>query len=340
MWKLINKMLNYILIIILIVLVYYFSKIIFLNSPSDRTAPKDKQVPAARLVDLDDAAKRLKEDVQMLAGTIGSRSIYEPDKLKLAKDYVQSRLEELGDVKEYPYVYNNTEVANLELDILSGSSGEGFLLIGAHYDTVSSTPGADDNASAVAVLLELAGQAKRLKEEQQLKENIRFVAFTLEEPPAFYTKNMGSRRYVKDLKKRKEKVKEMICLEMVGYRNISPNSQQIPFPLNFRNYPKTGDFIAFLSNMASTPFLKRLNATTQYENTLPYENLVVPGKGRLLPISRLSDHISFWDNGYPAVMVTDTAFLRNSNYHNYGDRPETLDYRFMAQLVQTLLMVF
>ena len=333
-------MTHYILIIILVALIYYFGKIFYLNSPSDRTVSKDTPVPPAYAIDLKDSAKRMKDDVQMLAGSIGIRSIFHPDKLKQAKDYIQSRLEEFGDVKEYPYIYEETEVANLELDIFSGSSDESILIIGAHYDTVSTSPGADDNASAIAVLLELARQAKRLKEEQQLKNNLKFLAFTLEEPPAFYTKKMGSRQYVKILKKQGVKIKGMVCLEMVGYKNISPDSQKIPFPLSFRNYPRTGDFIAFLANMASTSILKQLISLTEYKNTVPYEQLVVPGKGRMLPISRLSDHIAFWDNGYPAVMVTDTAFLRNPNYHDYGDKPETLDYHFMAQLVQTLIMLF
>lgn len=331
---------RYFLLIILAVLVYYFGKILYLNSPSDRTAPKDKPVPEAYLVNLNDSAKRMKDDVQMLAGTIGIRSIYHPDKLKQAKDYVQSRLEEFGDVKEYPYIYENTEVTNLELNIFTDSVNDGILIIGAHYDTVSTTPGADDNASAVAVLLELARQAARLKKEHQLKENLRFVAFTLEEPPAFYTADMGSKRYVKILKQRGEKIKGMICFEMVGYKSTDTNSQKMPFPLNLRNYPRTGDFIAFVANMASVKLLKRLISCTEYKNTLPYEQLVVPGKGRLFPVSRLSDHIAFWDNGYPAVMVTDTAFLRNPNYHDYGDRPETLDYHFMAQLVQTMILLF
>lgn len=337
LWRI---MTSYILITIIAILVFYFGKILYLNSPSDRTAPKNKPVPAAYIVNLSDTAKRLKDDVQMLAGTIGIRSIFHPDKLKQAKDYIRSRLEEFGDVKEYPYIYEDIEVANLELDIFSDSSDDGILIIGAHYDTVATTPGADDNASAIAVLLELARQAKRLKEKQQLKNNLRFLAFTLEEPPAFFTKKMGSRQYVKILKQRVEKINGMICLEMVGYKNIAPDSQQIPFPLNFRNYPRTGDFIAFVANMASVSFLKQLLSITEYENTLPYEKLVVPGKGRMLPVSRLSDHIAFWDNGYPAVMVTDTAFLRNPNYHDYGDQPETLDYRFMAKLVQTLIMLF
>ena len=329
----------YVLIIILIALVYYFGKILYLNSPSDRTTPKDRTIPPVYVVNLGDSAKRMKDDVQMLAGNIGIRSIFHPYKLKQAKNYIRSRLEEFGDVKEYPYFYDETEVANLELDIFPGSSDDGIFIIGAHYDTVSTTPGADDNASAIAVLLELARLAKRLKKEGQLKNNLKFLAFTLEEPPAFDTKKMGSRQYVNILKQQGEKIKGMICLEMVGFKNIAPNSQRIPFPLNFRNYPRTGDFIAFLSNMASAPFLKQLISLTEYNNTVFYEQLVVPGKGRMLPISRLSDHIAFWDNGFPAVMVTDTAFLRNPNYHGYGDIPETLDYHFMAQLVQTLIML-
>lgn len=345
-----------------------------MNSPSDRSAPKDKPVPEAYLINSNNVAQRLKEDVQMLAGTIGIRSIYHPDKLEQAKEFIKSRLQEYGDVKEYSYNYNGTEVTNLELDIFTSlkkatdrasikvkeigdgdlkpssvnaslmgfadSVNDGILIIGAHYDTVSTTPGADDNASAVAVLLELARQAARLKKEHQLKENLRFVAFPLEEPPVFYTADMGSKRYVKILKQRGEKIKGMICFEMVGYKSTDTNSQEMPFPLNLRNYPRTGDFIAFVANMASVKFLKRLISCTEYKNTLLYEQLVVPGKGRLFPVSRLSDHIAFWDNGYPAVMVTDTAFLRNPNYHDYGDRPETLDYHFMAQLVQTMILLF
>lgn len=347
---------RYFLLIILSALVFYLVKLVLMNSPSDRSAPKDKPVPEAYLINPNDVAQRLKKDVQMLAGTIGIRSIYHPDKLEQAKEFIKSRLQEHGDVKEYSYNYNGTEVTNLELDIFTslkkdtdkasinvkeiGPANDEILILGAHYDTVSTTPGADDNASAVAVLLELAGQAMRLKKGHQLKENLRFVAFPLEEPPAFYTADMGSKRYVKILKQRGEKIKGMICFEMVGYKSIASNSQVIPFPLNLRNYSRTGDFIAFVANMASIKFLKWLISSTKYKNTLPYEQLVVPGKGRLFPVSRLSDHISFWDNGYPAVMVTDTAFLRNPNYHDYGDRPETLDYHFMAQLVQTMVLLF
>ena len=332
---------NYtILIIILLALIYYFAKLLILNSPSNNSTKKNRAIPEIYRIDFDNVKKGLKDDVQVLAETIGSRSIFQPKKLNQAKDFIKSRLNEIGSVKEYPYVYHGTEVANLELDIFDKDVGDDIIIIGAHYDTVSTTPGADDNASAVAVLLELARQANSLKKEHRLKENLRFLAFTLEEPPSFNTVDMGSRRYIEVLKQRGEKIKGMICLEMVGFKNSEPNSQKIPFPLNLRNYPRTGDFIAFVANMASLIFLKQVISTTEYKDTLPYERLVVPGKGRLFPVARLSDHISFWDNGYPAVMVTDTAFLRNPNYHDYGDRPETLDYTFMAQLVQTLVMLF
>lgn len=331
---------RYVLLIILLTLLFYIVKLLLLNSPSDRSAPKDKPVPPGYQVNLKDTVERLKEDVQMLAGKIGERSIFSPVRLKEAEKFVKSRLQEYGTVNEYPYTYNGVEVANLELDIFTDDGEKDILIIGAHYDTVSSTPGADDNASAVAVLLELARHAQRLKTENRLKENVRFMAFPLEEPPAFDTKNMGSKQYVEIIKERKDKIKGMICLEMVGFTNKNPNTQEIPFPLNFRNYPKTGDFIAFLSNLKSVTLLDQMIALTGYQGTLLYEKLVVPGKGRMLPISRLSDHISFWDKGYPAVMVTDTSFLRNPHYHGPGDRPETLDYHFMAQLVQTLILLF
>lgn len=333
-------MVRSIIVIILLVLVYYLAKLFLLNSPSDRSAPKNKPIPLAYLINGDDVKKRLKVDVEMLAGTIGVRSLFDPEKLKQAKDFVKYRLEAFGTVREYPYMYDDLEVINLELDIFAESDNSDIIIIGAHYDTVSTTPGADDNASSIALLLELARQAAGLKRAQQLKKNLRFVAFTLEEPPVFNTVNMGSKRYVKTLKDRGEKIVGMICLEMVGFSSNEPGSQEIPFPLNFRNYPGTGDFIAFVANTSSLRFLKLLISCTEYKNTLFYEQLVVPGKGRMFPLSRLSDHIAFWDNGYPAVMVTDTAFLRNPHYHAYGDKPETLDYTFMTQLVQTLILLF
>lgn len=331
-------MVRLILTIILLVLVYYLAKLLLINSPSDRSAPKNVPIPLAYLVNDDDVKKRLRADVEMLAGTIGVRSLYHPGKLNQAKDFLKDRLGEFGPVKGYPYTYNGLEVVNLELDIFAGPVSAGILIIGAHYDTVSTTPGADDNASALALLLELARQTARLKKAQQLKKNLRFVVFTLEEPPAFNTDNMGSKRYVKTLKQRGEKISGMICLEMVGFSSSGSGSQEIPFPLNLRNYPRIGDFIAFVANTSSLPLLKKLISCTKYKNTLYYQQLVVPGKGRLFPLSRLSDHIAFWDEGYPAVMITDTAFLRNPHYHAYGDKPETLDYHFMMQLVQTLVL--
>jgi len=333
-------MIRYVLTIILLGLIYFIGRVILINSPSNRAAPKNKPISLAYLIDYGEVRQRIKEDVYMLAGKIGSRNLFYPHKLKEAKDFVKARLEKFGVVKEYPYTMDGAEVANLELDIFANSIDNGIIIIGAHYDTVPTTPGADDNASAVAALLELARQADRLKEAKQLKKNIRFVAFTLEEPPAFNTRDMGSRRYVAALKQRGEKIIGMICLEMVGFTSNVPGSQEIPFPLNLRNYPRTGDFVAFVANLASASFLKLLISCAEYENTLFYERLVVPGKGRIIPISRLSDHAGFWDKGYPAVMVTDTAFLRNPNYHGSEDKPQTLDYEFMTKLVQTLLLLF
>ncbi len=333
-------MFRFVIAAIIIFMIFYLAKLLLINSPANRALPRNKPIPDEYRINQSDVAQRLKKDVQMIAGAIGTRSIFNSQKLKETKDYVKSRLEGIGTVKEYPYSYNDTEVVNLELDIVADSTNKSFLVIGAHYDTVLSTPGADDNASAVAVLLEMAEQALRLKKKNMLKENLRFLAFTLEEPPAFNTVDMGSKRYLKAIKDQKKNIKGMICLEMVGYKSKQPNSQEIPFPLNLRNYSRTGDFIAFVANMKSLPLLNRVIGTTEYQNTLPYEKLVVPGNGKGFPVSRLSDHIAFWDNGIQAVMVTDTAFLRNPNYHEEGDRPETLDYEFMAQLVQTLILLF
>jgi Zn-dependent M28 family amino/carboxypeptidase len=213
-------------------------------------------------------------------------------------------------------------------------------LVGAHYDSVAGTLGADDNASAVAVQLETARHLHALKKNRKLDLSVKLVFFTLEEPPAFGTRYMGSRVYAQSARKRKEQIDGMICLEMVGYTCRKPGCQTYPFPLMFLGYPEQGDFIGIVDNFTSKGFTEKLYRMFCKNPDLPAVKLTVPLGGYMLPSVRLSDHASFWDQGYRAVMVTDTAFFRNPHYHRASDTMDTLDYGFMAQLVKSLLLFF
>jgi Zn-dependent M28 family amino/carboxypeptidase len=204
--------------------------------------------------------------------------------------------------------------------------------VGAHYDTVISTPGADDNASGVAVMLELARWAVK----NQPSAPVRFVAFTLEEPPNFGTRYQGSRVFVRRLSEDGGRIKGAIALEMVG---VTTPRQEYPLVLRWVGYPETGNFIGVVGNRSSRGFGERVLRAMQRNPALPVESLFVWFNGWVLPDTRLSDHASFWDKKLPAVMVTDTAYFRNRHYHTPGDRAETLDYAFMAELVQSLTLV-
>ena len=203
---------------------------------------------------------------------------------------------------------------------------EKILVIGAHYDTVTGTPGADDNASAVAGVLELA----RIIADTPLNKTVQFVAFALEEPPLFRSKSMGSYVYAESLYQAGKEIEGMICLEMIGYFRDEPGSQFFPIPFMRWFYPDKGNFISLVSNIRTKDFLVRTKAAFKKGTDLPVESLstlfIVPGVD-------FSDHRSFWKFGYNALMVTDTAFYRNPHYHKPGDRADTLDYERMTEVV-------
>jgi Zn-dependent M28 family amino/carboxypeptidase len=202
------------------------------------------------------------------------------------------------------------------------------------------TVGADDNASAVAVQMETARHLDALRGKEELDLAVTFVSFALEEPPVFNTRYMGSRVYAKKAKKQKEEIDGMICLEMVGYTCHHADCQGYPFPLMFLGYPKKGDFVGLVGNFKSRDFTNALFRAFRLNQELPSIKLTVPLSGWLMPSVRLSDHSSFWDQGFKAVMVTDSAFYRNPHYHLPSDTMEKLDFQFMAELVKSLLIFF
>lgn len=271
----------------------------------------------------------LRAHVRALAVDIGERSVLRGDGLGRAQAYVRDAFQRAGlSVQEQAYEYRGRRVANIIADLPGAAAGAPYV-IGAHYDSVIGTPGADDNASGVAVTLELARRAV----VDPPKVPIRFVAFTLEEPPTHSTRHQGSRLFVHRLRASGGTVAGAIVLEMVG---LTTPRQVYPVFLKWAGYPKAGNFIGVVGNRASRAFGETVVAAMRRNAALPVESLFVWLNGWILPDTRLSDHASFWDNGLPALMITDTAYFRNRDYHGPGDRAETLDYAFMVELVRSL----
>jgi Zn-dependent M28 family amino/carboxypeptidase len=283
------------------------------------------------------AVARLQEHVRVLSAEIGERNFSDPGSLRRARDYIQSRLESYGygvDVQEYsarlPQEASPKSYANLIAERPGSHSrlGREIVLVGAHYDTAVFTPGADDNASGVAVLLELA----RLFQSVSSARTVRFAFFSTEEPPFFRTDDMGSRRYVERLKTRAETVSAMLCLEMVGYFSDEKSSQKYPPLLRFF-YPSEGNFAAVVGDFGSRQLVRRVAREIRASCRVPVESASLP---RPVPGVDFSDHLNFWREGIPAVMVTDTAFYRNPHYHGPTDTPDKLDYILMSELTKGL----
>jgi hypothetical protein len=243
-------------------------------------------------------------------------------RLEQAAQYIKGEFLKAGlDIKEDPFQWEGKFFKNIVAEKKGINSPNRVFILGAHYDTVPGSPGADDNASAIAVLLEVARNIQVIP----LDVTVRLIAFSLEEQ-----NYAGSIHYVDSLKKGEEIILGMISLEMVGF--TGPR-QDYPRYLNPKYYPNVGDFIAIIGNERSSGLLEKV---CQYFKTrapqLPMESLIVPGNGEEMEEVRLSDHSIFWDQGFQALMITDTAFLRNPNYHLSSDRLETLDFEFLHKV--------
>lgn len=282
-------------------------------------------------MDREEIRANLLAHLKYLSVDLGDRSVYLPQNLKAAEDYVFQCFTRMGYTPwRQTFIYQRQEVSNI---IAGDQQAGGYYILGAHFDTVAGTPGADDNASGVAVLLEVARLARNLT----LPRAWTFIGFTTEEPPAYFTPYMGSRFYAKKARKQRDKILGMLCLESVGYYRQEPGSQSLPITLRFMGYPTTGNFIGLISNRPSKPLLQRLEAAIKQGCRLPTATLAAPLGGHLLPEVRLSDHANFWDEGYPAIMLTDTAFMRNPHYHGPGDVLENLDLDNMTELTLGLV---
>jgi len=208
------------------------------------------------MLNIDNIIRQLKKHVFMLTEDIGERSIYRPKALMRAAEYVENTYRNAGlNCRQDTYVFDSMTVANIVAEAPSTPPNLPTYLVGAHYDSVAGTVGADDNASAIAVQLELARQIGKLG---RIRRRARFVSFPLEEPPVYGTPYMGSRQYAAAARQRKERIDGMICLEMVGYTCPKPGCQDYPFPLMFFGYPETGTFITIVGNWRSQPLTNSL----------------------------------------------------------------------------------
>ena len=281
--------------------------------------------------DLDGLQNQLQRHVKVLSEDIGERHHEIPESLDRTVAYITQELRIAGYDPEIQS-FGDRPYYNVIAEITGGKKKNEIIIVGAHYDTVWLSPGADDNASGVAALLEIAGNFS----DSHPARTIRFVAFGNEEEPFSGTVNMGSLVYARSVLEKRENIIGMFSLEMLGYYSEEAGSQSYPVPLSWF-YPDTALFVAFVANISSRPLLVRTIRHFRQNSDFPAEGLAAPES--LVPHIRRSDHASFWDAGYPAVMVTDTANFRNMNYHTVGDVARTLDYEKMVRVVNGLMLM-
>src|SRR6266480_4864129 len=245
--------------------------------------------------------------------------------------HVRALAHDIGVRSDETYANVQRTAAYLERTLRGPSRPQEVVILGAHYDTAEQAPGADDNASGVAGVLELA----RVFAQERQSRTVRFVFFPNEEPPSFPTADMGSRHYATAARQRNDQIVAMLSIESIGYYDTGKGSQRYPFPLNLA-YPDVGDFIGFVSNLRSRSLLHRAIAAFRAHATLPTQGAAAPS---WVPGVWWSDHWSFWREGYPAIMITDTAPYRNPFYHTPQDTPDKLDYDRMARVVHGLTHV-
>jgi len=249
-----------------------------------------------------------------------------------AAAYIERNLQQLGyQVVSQEFSAYNRSYRNLEATLPGTTRPQEVVILGAHYDTAPDAPGADDNASGVAGVLELA----RAFAQARQSRTVRFVFFPNEEPPSFPTANMGSRHYATAARARNEQITAMLSIESIGYYDVEKGSQRYPFPLNLA-YPDVGDFIGFVSNLKSGSLVRRAIQAFRAHGTVPTQGAAAPA---WVPGVWWSDHWSFWREGYRAIMITDTAPYRNPFYHTPEDTADKLDYDRMARVVDGLTHV-
>lgn len=273
-------------------------------------------------------AARLKEDVRALTSTDGRRNFKNLKALNEAADYIAGEFERLGlEVEFQTYEVQGNEYKNIITSF--GPKDAERLIVGAHYDVCYATPGADDNGSGTAGLIELARMLKW--REAELTYRIDLVAYTLEEPPFFRTDYMGSAVHAKSLHDAGIEVKGMVCLEMIGYFSDEKKSQDYPIGCLKLFYPRKGNYIALVGKLGKAGLMKKVRKRMRKDMGMKVKSINAPAS---VPGIDFSDHLNYWKYGYKAVMITDTAFYRNKNYHEPTDTRDKLNYEKMAEVVE------
>jgi Zn-dependent M28 family amino/carboxypeptidase len=266
----------------------------------------------------------LERHVRTLSEDFHPRDYMHPENLDRAAAYIRAQFAKTkAQVREQEYEVNGRRYRNI---IARFGGDENLIVVGAHYDGCNDTPGADDNASGVAGLLELA----TLLDRHPTGQNVELVAYTLEEPPFFRTQEMGSARHARELTERKVSPKAVVILEMIGYFSDAPWSQDYPVPLLRAFYPSRGNFIAVAGRTDQWKFMRNVKRGMIGATALPVYTISAPAA---LPGLDFSDHLNYWAHDWNAVMVTDTAFYRNHAYHGPDDITSRLDYSRMSDVV-------
>lgn len=297
------------------------------------TRPNLPWTKAQQIVDVFNVAtsddrlpKRLESHVRKIVTEFLPRDSGHAANLAAASAYIRAELSSLAsDVSFQSFRADGEQYRNVVAKF--GPDTADVIVIGAHYDSFDELPAADDNASGVAGLIEVA----RLLSNIQMKKRVELVAYTLEEPPYFRTEHMGSAVHARALKAAGKSVSLMLSLECIGYFSDAPNSQAFPVSVLGALYPTTGDFIALVGHYRDGALAQRVRETMRRATVLPVHSINAPS---FVAGIDFSDHLNYWNEGFVGMMVTDTAFMRNKNYHTEDDTPEKLDYRRMADVVR------
>ena len=273
---------------------------------------------------------RLRDDLFILAGQIGERNTRKPQQLEQAAAFIEASLKVAGlEPKRQTYQVHGQPVSNIEVELRGHGLAHQIVVLGAHYDSAPGTPGADDNGTGTVAALELA----RAWAKRRPARTLRVVFFVNEEPPYFHTEDMGSLVYARRCAALGEQIVAMLSLEMLGYYDDAPGSQRYPMGLGLL-YPSQGDYLGFVTRASDAALNKRAQrAFDASPQALPTQRLSAP---QAVTGVSFSDHWSFWQAGYPAIMVTDTAFMRNPHYHQPTDSPQTIDYARLTRAVDGL----
>ena len=313
-----RRIIKFMLLVVLIIIVLLIGVWFWMTQPLlSRATPNSE-----RTVD----PSRLEAHVRKLSIELGPRDVRHIENLDKVAAYIKNEFSQTGAfVSEQVYRVQGRSYRNVIAHF--GPETEERIIVGAHYDAAGPFPGADDNASGVAGVIELA----RLLSQQQPPMRVELVAFSLEEPPYFRTTGMGSLVHAKSLRQQNVRVRVMFSLEMIGYFSDAPNSQLFPVGLLSAFYPSKGNFISVVGRLSEGLLVRRTKAAMRNATPLPVYSINAP---RFIPGVDLSDQVNYWYSGYDALMITDTAFYRNRNYHTAEDTAEKLDYKRMAMVVE------